>query len=290
MTLITPLSLIEAASNAGITQLPISMSNFDTRTPVNIKYCDIMNSARIRYSANHFLMKNPTLVDQQSLSNLTYAQTGTLVTSLEAFNRTPGGAYVSPSPKINISYTAESAPSNVSIEMTASNSGFALWLSDSYVYGASNEGVTVTVAVKTPTTLPSHVIDLKGWISTGGATGDALLLRTNVMFMKNYFNNVPFGWSNTGFTIPTASGRTVLSVRCPPNSIETYQDGVLCISYSNTYSFAYSPYAHLMGVDEVSGATTYAGTAFYEFMVHDFALTPTQIQQLHANIKSYYKW
>jgi hypothetical protein len=278
MVLLDPLSFKSSAFTYQIAESNISMGSLDTRRPVSMKYCDLL-SPYIRFSAMDVLLNNPSIVSGTALSNVDFVQTGMFsMSNCGVLNSNVNTIDYTKLPTSSCNYT----DACVSVKNVAGGNGG--WYNGGVAIGGSN-GMTVTVAAQLTSSSNDDLIQLKGYDSNGTTFGDALVMKSSQFWVSRYPDRSNLGaWPNTSFTLSNGK-KTTMSMRFTTNVIETYQDGLLKATYSNTgYDYKFWHYATVLA------PTSAAGMKFYEVMVHDFSLDSNQISKLHSAISRTYLW
>jgi hypothetical protein len=285
MTVLDNPTMGHAYSNAQLTP-PISMSNFDTRQPTSIKQCDVLNGSYFRLSANNVIrLHTPALSNGYVLSSNETITTGT------SFPGASAAALIStdiPYITYNLSNGAFSnarficPPSN----NTSIANGFGVW-TDAPSPLSSGFALTITC---TPPNAQSYLFQIKGRLTNNVIRADAAIMCAHTFFVRN-MDDVTSGWHSPNFNI-TPNQRTRLTFVFEPGNISTYQDGTLRSNISVPgFTMSMKHYASLIGSQQVTlGAYNNSNMSIYEYLIHDYPLSSTQVNLLHNAISKLYLW
>jgi hypothetical protein len=285
MTVLDNPTMGHAYSNAQLTP-PISMSNFDTRQPTSIKQCDVLNGSYFRLSANNVIrLHTPALSNGYTPSNSEVITTGT------SFHGASAAALTStdfPYIAYNLSNGAFSnarficPPSN----NTSIANGFGIW---SNAVTSLTSGIAFTIACTLPHT-QSYLFQVKSRLIDNVIRGDAAIMCAHLFFVRN-MDDVTSGWHSPNFNI-IPNQRTRLTFVFEPGNILTYQDGTLRSNISVPgFTMSLKHYASLIGTQQNAlGAYNNSNMSIYEYLIHDYPLSSTQVSLLHNAISKLYLW
>lgn len=294
MTVYDYLSMGNAFSNAQFTppinMSNISMSNFDTRIPMTLKHCDIINGAYLRASVNHAIrMNDPALSNGWTLSNTEFYSTGLGFPGVYAsiLVSTPGNFPYIAYDLSNSTYSNAHMVCPPTVAGSTTGAGIGMWYSHAPIIGGS-DGISFTIACAVPNT-QSFLFHIKGFTSASVNKPDMVVVQAHQFWMYD-MEYVVAGVFGTNFAI-TPNQRTVMSIVCSPSNIKTYQDGNLRSNIDvPNFTMSLKHYASVLTNAQISVIPNNSNMKFYEYMIHDYSLNNTQVASLHYAIPKLYKW